>query len=579
MFQSVRIALVATAAAVILAGCGGGNSGNDPAPVAADPAGSNQLVSSIASFRSYTSLALVSPTSQQVAAWNKPKNAVDYLQKLGREVMLAVTSVIPSAVAQAASSSASASASSSSTTTTTTCNVKTLMALDANGAEQELSLTGSTDECVGVTDMFDGKNYVLLAAEGIYSDSKVCNLVFVQKSTGSLFCVGENQRSRYSFTRKDGNNWKKYDILQATENGNYIFLEAKVDLFSDSGDKTGELIKIIRFDLTDSTNGPVAQTVLEGENTAWFNWGNSGDTSYFTIYGYSGLENGDLAVSYQISLYNNTFSQWAYNSRSNYYRYNASTAEFDSYDVNLGSLGGGAGNWWESIKCFLKSGNSGFNFVTFANGTYSLIRGDFSNGAVQLTNVGSTQLCVSWGPSSIVKAGSKYYGIQQAPSSNWTWDSATSRYTGSISFVVFSRDVSAAADVTKATVSVTDRGWATPALYVSADEATAFVAMGAYEEWRWNPTASTSERKQFGAEIMKVNMGDGTNSRVVRSSDNIWISAISNIGSDGSLQFSGRNLSTPLYAKIDGTIDAAGVLTTAPSSAAAARQTFSVVRL
>ncbi len=578
MFQSVRIALAATAAAVILAGCGGGNSGNDPAPVAADPAGSNQLVSSIDSFRSYTSLALVSPTSQQVAAWNKPKNAVDYLQKLGREVMLAVTSVIPSAVAQAASSSSSASASSSSTTTTTTCNVKTLMALDANGAEQELSLTGSTDECVGVTDMFDGKNYVLLAAEGIYSDSKVCNLVFVQKSTGSLFCVGESQRSRYSFSRKDGNNWKKYDILQATENGNYIFLEAKVDLFSDAGDKTGELIKIIRFDLTDSTNGPVAQTVLEGENTAWFNWGNSGDTSYFTIYGYSGLENGDLAVSYQISLYNNTFSQWAYNSRSNYYRYNTSSAEFDSYDVDLATLGSSGSNWWESIRCFLKSGSSGFNFVASVNGTYKLIRGDFANNAIQLTDVGSTRLCMSWGPSSIVKAGSKYYGIDQS-TSNWNWDSITGTYTGSLSFTVFSRDVSEPSDVTKATVSVNGRGWATPALYVASDEGTAFVAMGAYEEWRWNPTSSTSERKQFGAEIYKVNMGIGTNTRVVQSSSNIWISAISNIGSDGSLQFSGRDLTTPLYSKIDGTIDAAGTLTTAPSSAAAARQTFSVVRL
>lgn len=575
MKSFIRLAALTTA--IALQGCGSSGSGS-VAPTALDPAGSNQLVGSIGSFSTFSALALTSATSQQVASLEAPKGWLEYFNKFVSASVLALIDTLPSAIAQS-SAPGTASSSASSASSSSTCNVKNLIALDANGVEKEISLTGATDECVGVTDMFDGKNYVLLAAEGVYSGKKVCNLIFVQKSSGQLFCVGEEQRSRYSFSRKDGNNWKKYEILQATENGNYVFLEAKVDLYSDSGDKTGELIKIIRFDLTNALIGPIAESVLEGENTAWYNWGNSGDTSYFTIWGYSGLENGDLAVSYQLSLYNNTFSQWAYNSRSTYYQYDTNSNKFVAHPVDLSRLGSSGSNWWDSIKCFLKSGENGFNFVASVNGTYKLIKGEYSSNNVSLTEVGATQLCTSWGPSSIVKAGSKYYGIAQSSSNNWQWDSNTGAYTGSISFDVFSRDVTASADVIKARVTIDGRGWATPALYVSDDEGTAFVAMGAYEEWRWNPTTYVSQRKQFGAEIYKVNMSSGANSKVVQTSDNIWISAISNIGKDGSLQFSGRDLTSALYSKIDATINALGSLTVAPSSASISRQTYSIVRL
>lgn len=580
---TLALACMATLASAALVGCGGGGGGGGGstavAPVAPQSSGSNQLVGSMPV--NFAALALVSPSAQQVAAWNAPKTWQDYLQAGTTMLAKAITSPIRSAMAQMAPGSSVQT--STATTTNNTCNVKSLVGVTDDGTEDELNLTeGSTDLCVGVTDMFDGKNYVLLATEGIYKDDKVCNLVFVQKSTGTLFCVGENQRSRYSFTRRDGQNWKKYEILQATENGNYIFLETKVDLFSDAGDKTGEMVKIIRFDLSDSNTGPVAATVLEGENTAWYNWGNSGDTSYFSIFGYSGLENGDLAASYQISLYNNTFNQWAYNNDSAYFRFNADSGEFVSSKVDLNSFSNSSNNggWWEQIRCYLRSGDTGFNFVTQVNGTNSLVKGVYNTNTqqVSLQTVGETKLCQDWGPSTIAAVGSNYYGIAQTSGGSWLWDQTTGQYTGTIQFELFTRDVSGTSDTTLATLNI-QRNWATPSVIMAPDASRAFVAFGAYEEWKWNNQNNTTERKQFGAEIFQINLPAGTNTQVLQSNQNIWISAISNIGSNGALTFSGRDLTKPLFEKIEATIGADGTLAVQPSAAAGNRQTFSVIKL
>jgi len=575
---SVVLACLSLVTSVALVGCGGGGGGTDAvAPVGPQTSGSNQLVGSMSI--DYAALALVSPSAQQVAAWDAPKTLPDYLQAGATFLAQVITSPIRNAMATMAPGSSVQT--SSTNTSSTTCNVKSLVGVAEDGSEEELYLTeGTTDLCVGVTDMFDGKNYVLLAAEGIYKDDKVCNLVFVQKNTGALFCLGENQRSRYSFTRRDGQNWKKYEILQATENGNYIFLETKVDLFSDAGDKTGEMVKIIRFDLSDATLGPVATTVLEGENTSWFNWGNSGDTSYFSIFGYSGLENGDLAASYSISLYNNTFNQWAYNNDAAYFRFNADSGEFVSSKVDLNSFSnsGSGGYWWDQIRCYLKSTDTGFNFVTPVNGINSLVKGVYNtnNQQVSLQTIGATKLCQDWGPSTIAAVGSNYYGISATPVNTWIWNPTTGQHTGTIQFELFTRDVSQAADITFATLNV-QRKWATPSLIMAPDASRAFVAFGAYEQWIWNN--NTTERKQIGAEIFQINLPAGSNSQVLTSNQNIWISAISNIGSNGALTFSGRDLTKPLFEKIEATIGADGVLVVQPSAAVGNRQTFSVIKL
>jgi hypothetical protein len=548
-----------------LVACSSSDDSADPgsgssAPVSSN--GSNQLVSSIPNLSSYSALALVSAKSTSSSSRLARSSAATDNSSLGNS-----------------------------------CNVKALVGVSDDGEEVDLALTESED-CVGVTDMFDGKKYILLAAEGVYKNDQVCNIVFVQKSTGNLFCLGESQRSRYSFSRKagssgssgssgamaGGSSWKKYDILQATENGNYIFLETTVDLFDDSGNKTSELIKIIRFDLTDPGGGPVASTVLKGENTDWYNWGNnSGDTSYFYIYGYAGLENGDLAASYQISLYNNTFNQWAYNNASTYYRYNPVTGKFETKEINLNSLSSSGYNWWDNIQCFLNSGSDGFYFVyndysnygggaALAKGTYNV-----NTSSVSVTQVGTTKLCSNWwGPSSTVKVGNKYYGIQQGNSS-WQWDPNTGQYTGNISFEIFEREVTQASDVTIDNISI-NRNWADPTFLMSSDGSTGYVALGAYEEWKWDSNTQESTRNQFGAEIFKINISARNHSQILSSSQNIWISAISNIGSDGALYFSARDLTKPLFDKITVEIDNQGVLDIMPNEGNN-KQTFSMVRL
>lgn len=565
-----------------LTACGGGGSAS--APVAESATGSNQLVSSLPSIKTFSALALQTPSATQAAAWSEPKTFLAKVQKTLLDQSVAFMNlVIPPAVAQSAPSGSSSSSSSSSTTSSAvTCNVKQLVGLKADGQADDLTLTSGTSDCVGVTDMFDGKKYILLATEGIYKDGKTCNIVFAQKSTGNLFCLGEDKRSRYSFTRKDSSNgWKKYEILQATENNKYIFLETKVDIFDDAGSKTGELIKLLRFDLSDEVNGPIAKTVMKGENTAWYNWGASGDTSYFTIFGYSGLENGDVAASYQLSINNNIFNSWIYNSDAAYFLYNAVADEFISKKVDLSSTTGAYAQWWNQISCFLSSDTDGFYFVvnssTLAKGVYDPV-----SDAVTATTVGPTKLCSSWGPSIIQKVDGVYYGVaQNNTSQTWAWNPSTGQYGGSTAFDVFKRRISDSSDTVISTISIS-RSWANPTIAVAKDASRAFIAIGAYEEWTWNNSLGQSSRQQFGAEIFSVNLSGTppvTASQVLQRTDKVWISAISNIGSDGIFQFSGRDMTKPFYDKIDVTIDANGVKNTVPASDSNSKQTLSVVRL
>lgn len=319
--------------------------------------------------------------------------------------------------------------------------------------------------------------------------------------------------------------------------------------------------------------------MLEGENTAWYNWDSSGDTSYFNVFGYSGLENGDIAVSYQLSLYNNTFNQWAYNSKASYFKYNSTSGTFADVDIDLASLGNSSYSWWDQIRCYLKSGESGFNFVApNSSSTNTLYRGEYqSDGTIGLVAVGQTSLCQNWNPSSIAKAGSKYYGVEQNGTlSTCSWSAGGG--TGNLGFDIYSRDVSQASDVPVAQITV-QRQWADPTLRVSADGASALVALGAYEKWDWDPLTGQSTRNQFGAEIYSVNVVSGASTKVLDKSENIWISAISNFGADGSISFSARDLTKALFDKINALIDANGQLTKTPASAGSQVETYSVVKL
>ena len=54
-----------------------------------------------------------------------------------------------------------------------------------------------------------------------------------------------------------------YAILQNSEDGNYMFLEATAQIFKNNV-LTGEITKLLRFDLTDLNSGPQAKTIYEG---------------------------------------------------------------------------------------------------------------------------------------------------------------------------------------------------------------------------------------------------------------------------------------------------------------------------
>jgi hypothetical protein len=584
--------LIGSVALGALVACGGGGGGSSAAAPAAN-SGSQQLVASLPQISTLAALKL--QTNSAIAAIQPEETYYAMARNALRKAsLMAYNAIVPSAYAQSAE-----------TTTSNACNVKQLVGIKASDSSEEtLTLTGNTSACVGVTDMFDGKTYILLATEGVYKDDKTCNIVFVQKSTGTLFCLGEKQRSRYNFSKQkssststagattpaaSGSSWKTYEILQATENNEFIFLETKVDLFDDSGSKTGELIKIVRFDLRDQVGGPKATTVLQGENTSWFSWSNGGDNSWFTVYGYSGLENGDLAASYQLSVNNSMFGESTWVSKSTYFHFEESTGTYDTIDVDLSQLNAQGSNsssvsyWWDQIKCFLSSDDSGFYFVKNntggGSGAYMLSKGYFdpSSRQVVLSNVGSTDLCASWAPNSIIKVGSSYYGSKSQ--GTWNWDPATNTSTSFVTATVFKRDMSASSDVDIASVQI-DRDWATPTLSLSQDATRAYLTMGAYEKWAWANGGST--RKLIGAEVYSIDMTNPsavTTNRVLAGSENIWVSAISNLGSDGVFQFSGRDLNAALLDKVDVTIDSAGNKTIRPSADSVTSQTLAVVRL
>lgn len=590
---------VSVVALGVLVACGGGGSSSS-APATESVTGSNRLVENLPDMTKFKSMELQSPAADQVVAWKEglPLYAKIKLH-LENSVAGLQSNFLPSAYAQTASSQTSSSQTTTSSAASTICNVKNLVGVATDGTSIDLSLTeGSTSECVGVTDMFDGKTYILLATEGIYKDGKTCNLVFAQKATGNLFCLGETKRSRYTFTRKNGENWKKYEILQATDNGNYIFLETKVDIFDSLGLKTGELIKVLRFDLRDAVGGPSALTVLEAENTTWYNWGSNGDTSWFNLYGFSGLENGDMAATYQYNINNSLFGSSNYINDSTYFAHNSAANNFDSIRINLNSLNTSSSSsysyWYQQINCYLGGATttnngveaSNFYFVANTTGGNKLYKAHYDGASVVIQDQGTTNLCVSWyGSSAIAKIDGEYYGvIQNSQRVQNTWNWATGQ--GQTGIDLYKRDLNANADVIVAEMT-TQRSWANPQLVVSSSGRKAYVALGAMEQWIWNSSTNSSERVQNGAEIFYVDLANYggsaiTNiSPVVASAEKIWISTLSNVGSDGLLQFAGRDLTTPMFKKIDVTVDPIEPkITRRPASAAGSGgETLVVVRL
>lgn len=255
-----------------------------------------------------------------------------------------------------------------------------LAGVAADGTLDKLAVTTGADDCTtGFIDMYDGAKYVLLTASGIYKDGLTCNLVLINKSDGNLYCVGERSRSIYKISGADS--WKAYEKLQVSDDGNYMFLETDSTVFDQNGQVTGIKTKLLRFDLTDDAKGPVAITLVEGFQKSWLSsayTSGSIDQEYegFTIKGYQGLNNGDLAILYERSF--SSPGTWSTKLNAYYYSFasdgayervkfddsainSALTTAFNN-NANAGNMNTNSMNWYD-ISCFFKDPTADTSFI------------------------------------------------------------------------------------------------------------------------------------------------------------------------------------------------------------------------
>jgi hypothetical protein len=334
----------------LLCGCGGGGSAAAPATETS----SSQLAASV-KLTGYAGLSLAQAkvaNGTQTASINKFLNWV-------------TDAVFPKAYAQAA----------------TQCNydLLKLAGVASDGTLEKLAVTTGADDCTtGFIDMYDGAKYILLTASGIYKDGLTCNLVLINKGDGNLYCVGERSRSIYKISGADS--WKAYEKLQVSEDGNYMFLETDSTVFDQNGQITGIKTKLLRFDLSDDTKGPVATTLVEGFQKSWLSnaYTNGAiDQEYegFTIKGYQGLNNGDLAMLYERSF--SSPGNWSTKLNAFYYSFESDGSferfKFDDNAINSSLTSAfnnhaNAGNHtnsmnWYDISCFFKDPAANTSFI------------------------------------------------------------------------------------------------------------------------------------------------------------------------------------------------------------------------
>lgn len=311
MMKSTLLAFVTALLALTLSACGGGGGGSTAttpvtpatqAPVASTgPATTAGAVStelagnvSISGFRSVSIAATTTSSVKTASLFSRFKS------------MLASAFIKP-AFAQS----------------TSTCQTDAykLVGVGSDGSLTPLTITQGADACnVGFREMFDVGSYVLLTGEGIYKNDLTCNLVFLQKSTGNLFCVGESLSSRYQITSGGSSGTSTATMsggmqnpvaekIQTIYDGNggakYVLINAQSTSFDSNNQISGLKTKLIRFDLTDATAGPVASVILEGYQSGWSQYTTASEFEYFNLENYRLATNGDTLVSYYRSIWSN----------------------------------------------------------------------------------------------------------------------------------------------------------------------------------------------------------------------------------------------------------------------------------
>ena len=289
----------------ILIGCGGGSSTNTATPLTSS---SEAPVAPVAASTDSTGASTGSPTElassvdvsgyRSVSIAATTTSAVRTASFMDRVQTMIASLFIKPAYAQ--------------TAPRCTTDAYKLIGIKDDGSYEPLSITTSgTDSCnVGFREMFDVGSYILLTGEGIYKDDLTCNLVFLEKANGNMYCVGETLPSRYQIATSSNSNGssiaEKIQTITAADGTTtkYVLINAQSTTFDSNNQISGLKTKLIRFDLTDTTAGPKAAVLLEGYQSGWSQYTTASEFEYFNLENYRLAQNGDVLTNYYRSIWN-----------------------------------------------------------------------------------------------------------------------------------------------------------------------------------------------------------------------------------------------------------------------------------
>lgn len=287
--KSTFLAAIALLLTLTLSACGGGGGSttttaltpSTQAPVASSGSDTSTELASNVSISGYRSVSIAATTTngvQTASVFQKMKTAI-----AGFFIKPAIAQ--SSAICQT--------------------DAYKLVGVGEDGSLTPLKVTQGTDSCnVGFREMFDLGSYILLTGEGIYKNDLTCNIVFVQKSSGNLYCVGESLASRYQITTtttsstpagsSTSNAEKVQTILTSDGTTSYALVNAQSTTFDSNNQISGIKTKVLRFDLTDTTNGPKAAVILEGFQSSWSSYNTASEFEYYSLDNYRLAKNGDV---------------------------------------------------------------------------------------------------------------------------------------------------------------------------------------------------------------------------------------------------------------------------------------------
>jgi hypothetical protein len=437
----IRVGAIALTAATVLTACGGGGgtaaipvTPTTQTPVASGVAGDIKTAVTIPSGSSTLALA---QTNQNTNVSNASASNGSLTSVLNR---LASFFIKP-AYAQ--------------TSKRCVTDALKLVGIQTDGTMSEIPVVEGSDVCdVGFREMYDAGNYVLLTGEGLYKGDLTCNLVFLQKASGKLFCVGESVPSRYIINTatssssssgvagpaagaSGGQTSPAAQKIQVVKNSSdstvtdYMLIAAESMSFDTNGQINGKTIKLLRFNLKDLEAGPTVQLLAEGLEQNWMQQSNSNETLSFNLENYKISRNGDVFAIYSYYLW--TKNPWSSTQRRNvtFFTYNSSDvvtkksvlatdiqAIVDAQSLanqNLATSGatGYTASYWYSIPCMFDDPDSlngvlftvpyskwenntsgGFTSQTWTQSSYLIkATGTGSSSNATITGIKSTQLC------------------------------------------------------------------------------------------------------------------------------------------------------------------------------------------